>query len=480
MEVEVTVGEQAARPLPLGGRWITTGADFAVIAPYSGEIVGRVSQAGAAEASDAVEAAADAMAEPLPPWRRAELLEETARLIAERQESFAQSICREAGKPIRNARLEADRAAGTYRLAAAQARSFAGAAVPLGATPTGVAHIGFTLRVPIGVVGAITPFNFPLNLVAHKLAPALAAGCAVVLKPDEKTPLTALLLAEVLEDAGLPGGWVNIVCGRPVEIGDVLARDERVKMISFTGSERVGWELARRAARKRVALELGNISPAIVAADADLELAATKVATHAFAFAGQTCVSVQRVYVHDSVAERFLELLKHRVDALRVGDPADEQTDVGPLIDDASTERVAGWIEEALAGGAAVVTGARRENGLLRPTVLSGVPATARLNCDEAFGPVCVTATYRDIHDAFDLANATGFGLQAAIFTSSIEIALQAAEALDFGGVMVNEASEWRADEMPYGGVKASGNTREGPASAVMEMTIERLVVLSI
>jgi acyl-CoA reductase-like NAD-dependent aldehyde dehydrogenase len=475
----MTISAQAPRSLLVGGQWISTQDEFDVRSPYSGELLGRVCAAGGAEARQAIAAAAHAMREPLAPWRRAELLDEIAALLVGRCAEFADSICSEAGKPIRLARLEAERASLVYRLAAAEARTLAGAAVPLGATPVGAGHVGFTVRLSIGVIGAITPFNFPLNLVAHKLAPALAAGCAVVLKPAEKTPLSALMLAETCEAAGLPDGWLNVICGNAAEIGDILVEDDRVAMISFTGSDRVGWRLLERAPRKRVALELGNMSPVIVAEDADLELAATKVTTHAFGFAGQTCVSVQRVYVQESVTERFLELLQPRVDALVVGDPADEATDVGPLIDDASTKRVAMWIAEAVSEGARVIAGARTEAGLLRPTVLADVAPAVELSRREAFGPVCVVASFADLDEAFALANQSGFGLQAAVFTGSIANALRAAHALEFGGVMINEATEWRADEMPYGGVKGSGNTKEGPGAAVREMTIERLVVFA-
>jgi acyl-CoA reductase-like NAD-dependent aldehyde dehydrogenase len=475
----MTTAPATGHPLLIGGDWVATGELFPVHGPYSGDVVGMVSSAGRTETLRAVDAAAAAMDEPLAPWRRAELLEAIAAGIDERREEFAQLICAEAGKPIRLARLEATRAALVYRLSAAEARTLTGSGVALGATPNGIGHTGYTMRVPIGVVGAISPFNFPLNLVAHKLGPALAAGCAVVLKPAEKTPLTALALAETCRAADLPDGWLNVVCGRAPEIGDALIDDDRVRMISFTGSDRVGWEIASRAARKRVALELGNMSPLIVADDADLELAATKVATHAFGYAGQTCVSVQRVYVQAPALDRFLELLAPRVEALVVGDPADERVDVGPLIDPASHERVTGWIAEAIAGGATQVVGGTTETGMLRPTVLVDVDSGAHLAHREIFGPVCVIAAFDVVEDAFTAANATGFGLQASIFTGSIQTGLRASRELDFGSVMINEAPEWRADEIPYGGVKGSGNTKEGPHSTIREMTVERLVVIA-
>ncbi|MEZ5076940.1 MAG: aldehyde dehydrogenase family protein [Solirubrobacterales bacterium] len=474
----MAVSTKDAQPALIGGEWTPLEQSFEVRSPFSDRLLATVGLAGAAEARRAVEAAAAAMAEPLQAWRRAELLEAIAAELDRRSDEFARTISDEAGKPIRLAEMEADRGAGVFRLAAAEARTLAGEVVPTSATPRSEGHVAWTMRVPIGVVAAITPFNFPLNLCAHKLGPALAAGCAVVHKPAEKTPLTALLLAEVYESAGVPAGWLNLVCGDAPAIGEVFADDDRVRMISFTGSDRVGWALRERAPRKKVALELGNISPLIVAADANLELAAEKVTAHAFGYAGQTCVSVQRVMVEDSSLEPFLELLKPRVEALAVGDPADRATDVGPMIDSGAHERVKDWIEEALAVGATLIAGGGDEGGCLRPTVLAGVPAEAQLSTCEAFGPVCAVSAFTDIEEAFAIANATEFGLQAAIFTSSIDKALQAAQRLEFGGVMVNEATEWRADEIPYGGTKASGNTKEGPHAAVREMTEERLVVI--
>jgi acyl-CoA reductase-like NAD-dependent aldehyde dehydrogenase len=332
--------------------------------------------------------------------------------------------------------------------------------------------------VPIGIVGAITPFNFPLNLVAHKLAPALAAGCAVVHKPASQTPVSALRLAALSAEAGLPAGWLSVLPGRAAEIGEVLVDDPRVRMLTFTGSAEVGWDLRSRASRKKVTLELGNASPVIVESDADLDLATSKVATHAFSYAGQTCVSIQRVYVRREGVDEFLAQLVPKVEALKVGDPADEATDVGPVIDRANRERIAAWIQEAIAGGAEILTGGDEDGGLLRPTVLKGVTPEMKVCSQEIFGPVCSIVPYDSLEEAFEHANSTEYGLQAAIFTRSIEPAVKAAAALDFGSVMINEAPEWRVDQMPYGGTKASGNTKEGPAYTVREMTEERLVVL--
>jgi acyl-CoA reductase-like NAD-dependent aldehyde dehydrogenase len=468
------------RKLLLDGDWVETGAWKEVRSPFTGDVVGRVAEGGAAETRRAVDAAARAMAEPLPAHRRSEILDGVADLVAERHDEIARTISSEAGKPMKAARVEAERAVSTYRSAAAEARRIQGEVVPMDASPAGVGKLAFTVRFPIGVVGAISPFNFPFNLVAHKVAPALAAGCAVVLKPAGQTPLSALLLAELEQEAGLPPGWLNVVVGPASEIGDVLVEDERVRLISFTGSAEVGWKLRERAARKKVLLELGNATPVIVEADADLETAAAKMAANAFSFAGQSCISVQRVYVQQDAYDDFLERFLPKVEALRVGDPADEETDVGPVIDDDARERILAWIEEAKSQGATVLAGGDAANGLVRPTVLADVTPEMKVSCLEVFGPLCTVTAYRTIDEALDLANGTEFGLQAGIFTSNVHTALAAAQALEFGGVMVNEAPTFRADQMPYGGVKASGNTREGPPYSVREMTEERLVVLSL
>jgi acyl-CoA reductase-like NAD-dependent aldehyde dehydrogenase len=468
----------AVEPLYLAGEWVQTEDSFTVRSPYSGAVVATIARAGAEEARRAVDAAERAMRDPLPPWRRADILERVSQLLRERAEELAQTICAEAGKPIKAARVEAARAVNTYGLAAGEARRLTGEAVPVAGTQPGEGHAAWTMRLPIGVVGAITPFNFPLNLVAHKLAPALAAGCAVVHKPASQTPLSALRLAALCAEAGLPAGWLSVLPGRAGEVGDVLVADGRVRMLTFTGSSEVGWDLRGRAVRKKVALELGNASPVLVDADADLELASSKVATHAFSFAGQTCVSVQRVYVQRGLVDDFLARLVPKVEALRVGDPADEATDVGPVIDGASRDRISAWIEEAVAGGAEVVTGGADETGLLRPTVLRGVTPEMKVCSREVFGPVCSVIPYDSLEEALEQANATEYGLQAAIFTRSIEPAVRAAAGLAFGSVMINEAPEWRVDQMPYGGTKASGNTKEGPAYTIREMTEERLVVL--
>ena len=468
------------RKLLIDGEWIETGAWLEVHSPYDGSLVGRVAKGGAAEARRAVDAAERAMSEPLPAHERAAILDRTARLVDERADEIAGTISAEAGKPMKAARIEVARAQSTFTMAAVEARTLAGDVVPMDASPAGSGKLALTIRVPIGVVGAISPFNFPFNLVAHKVAPALAAGCAVVLKPASQTPLSALLLAELEADAGLPPGWLNVVCGPASEIGDVLVEDERVALITFTGSATVGWGLRERAPRKRVNLELGNATPVIVAADADFEDVATRLAANAFSFAGQSCISVQRIFVERSAYDRFLELFLPRVEALVVGDPADDATDVGPVISSGERDRVLEWIEEARGRGARVLAGGELDGELIRPTVLADAPTDSKVACEEVFGPLCTVAAYDSLDDAIALSNGTRYGLQAGIFTSDVKAALRAARELEFGGVTVNEAPTFRADQMPYGGVKDSGNTREGPAYAIREMTEERLVVLQL
>jgi acyl-CoA reductase-like NAD-dependent aldehyde dehydrogenase len=474
--VAVTLQE---KKLLLDGEWIETGEWHEVRSPYSGETVARVPQASADHARQAIDAAERAMRDPLPAHKRAEILDGVAALLRERGDEVARTISAEAGKPLKAARVEAERAVSTFTMAAVEARRLAGEIVPMDASPAGVGKLAYTMRVPIGVVGAITPFNFPFNLVAHKVAPALAAGCAVVLKPAGQTPLSALLLAELETEAGVPAGWLNVLVGPSAEIGDVLVEDERVRLITFTGSAEVGWKIRERAARKKVNLELGNATPVIIEADADVEQAATKMAANAFSFAGQSCISVQRIYVRTNVYDDFVARFIPKVEALKVGDPAEDDTDVGPVIDDDARERILSWIEEAKAGGATVLTGGDAAEGLLRPTVLADVTPEMKVSCLEVFGPLCTVTRYDSLDEAYDLANGTEYGLQAGIFTGSLDTAVEAAEKLDFGGITVNEAPTFRADQMPYGGVKASGNTKEGPHYAVREMTEERLVVIA-
>jgi acyl-CoA reductase-like NAD-dependent aldehyde dehydrogenase len=461
--------------LLIDGERVETGEWTDVRSPFSGELVGRVAKGGSGEARRAVDAAAAALAHPLPAHERARVLDTVARLLSERQEEAAQTISAEAGKPLKAARVEAQRAVSTFTFAAVEARKLAGETVPMDASPAGEGKLGLTLRLPIGVVGAISPFNFPLNLVAHKVAPALAAGCPVVLKPASATPLSAFFLAGLEQEAGLPPGWLNVVAGASSEIGDVLVEDERVKLITFTGSGDVGWGLAERAHRKRVKLELGNATPAIVAADAPGGTA-TKLTANAFSFAGQSCISVQRIFVAESIWDEFVAEFVPQVEKLVVGDPGDEQTDVGPVINEGERDRILEWI--AASKGEVLTGGDTNDDGLILPTVIARPASDDKVQCEEVFGPVVTLTPVASLDEAIDQANATRYGLQAAIFSRDLNTCLEAARRLEFGGVIVNEAPTFRADQMPYGGAKASGNTKEGPAWAVREMTEERLVVI--
>ncbi len=428
----------------------------------------------------AIDAAQVALERGLVAHERAAILQRTAVALVEREAQFAELICAEAGKPISAARLEAQRAVGTFEAAAVAARVLGGELVPMDAWPGGAGKLGFTMRRPIGVIGAITPFNFPLNLVAHKVAPAIAAGCPVVLKPSERTPMSALLLAEVLEASGLPSDWLSVVLAPPAETARLFCEDDRVAMISFTGSASIGRQLREQAPHKKVVLELGNATPVIVEPGADLEAAATKCAATGFAYAGQACVSVQRVFVHETLYDDFLDRFAAKVDALVVGDPADEATFVGPVIDAGSRDRIRSWIAAAVDAGARVVAGGELEGEVLRPTVLTGTTRDMDLASSEVFGPVVVVERHASLAEAIDRANDTPYGLQAGIFTGDVTAALKAAPRLRFGSVLVNETPSFRADHMPYGGIKESGNGTEGPLYAAREMTNEQLIVLQV
>ena len=469
------------RKLLIGGEWVETGDWQEVVSPFSDEVVGRVPKGTAENARAAVAAAERALRNPLPAHKRAEILVRVAGYLGKRHDEVARLISAEAGKPLKQARIEAGRAMSTYTFAAVEARKLAGEVVPMDASQAGEGKLGFTLRDPVGIVGAISPFNFPLNLVAHKIASALAAGCPVVLKPASQTPLSALLLAELETEAGLPPGWLNVVVGPAGEIGDVLVEEDRVKAISFTGSSEVGWRLRERAPRKRVLLELGNSTPVIVQGDADLDAAVEKLAVNSFSFAGQSCISTQRIYLQKWIYDDFVDKFVPRVEELVVGDPADEETDSGPVVDDGARDRILSWIDEAREAGAHILTGGTVVDGrVLRPTVLADVDLGMKVCRDEVFGPVVTVSPYDSLDDAIQLANGTRYGLQAGIFTASLPAALRAAQQLRFGGVTINEAPTFRADQMPYGGVKDSGNTREGPAYTVRELTEERVVVIDL
>jgi acyl-CoA reductase-like NAD-dependent aldehyde dehydrogenase len=462
--------------MPIG---IMTAAALTVRNPFDGSTVGEVQQCSAADVDAAVAAARRALAdEPLPAWRRAEICDATAAAISTQTDALADLIAREAAKPIRSARDEVARAASTFRFAAAEARKLSGEVVPLDASATGEGRLGYTMRLPVGVVGAISPFNFPLNLVAHKVAPAIAAGCPVVLKPASATPLSATALADVLLASGLPRNYLHVVPGSGGTVGTAIVDHPDIASITFTGSPDVGWDIRARAPRKRVSLELGNNAPVILAADADWESAVAKLPVAGYGHAGQSCISTQRLFVHDAIADEVIDALAAAVRELVLGDPLTEQTDLSALITTTERDRVRSWIDDAVGSGARVASGGRLRDGHLEPTLLTDVTPEMAVCRHEVFGPVIGVQRIRSTDDGIRLANDTRYGLQAAIFTRDLGRALSAARALDFGGVLVNEVPTWRADQQPYGGVRDSGNTREGPAYAVREMTDARFVML--
>jgi acyl-CoA reductase-like NAD-dependent aldehyde dehydrogenase len=467
--------------LLVAGEWIETGDWAEVESPYDGTVVGRVAQGDAALVDRAAEAAHAAFkAGEFPQYERAEVLDRAAQLVRERGDDLALAIAAEAGKPLKTAKIEAARCADTLTFSAVEARKLTGGTVPMEATAAGAGKLGVMLRVPYGVVGAISPFNFPLNLVAHKLGPALAAGNAVVLKPAGQTPISALKLAEVLAEAGVPDGWLNVIPGPGSEVGNAIVENEHTRAITFTGSSAVGWDIRSRVPHKKVNLELGSNAPLIVHADGDWEQAADQAKLHAFSHAGQSCISIQRILLHEDVADRFTEAFVKKVSGLKVGDPLDEETDVGPLISPKDRDRVKEWIDEAVVAGAELLTGGELvdEGRCLAPTVIANPPHRAKVWREEIFGPVATVERYSDFGEALRLANDSRYGLQAGVFTRDMGRGLEAGNTLEFGGVLINEVPTFRADQQPYGGVKDSGNTREGPAFAVQELTEERFVTL--
>ena len=469
------------RPFWLGGEPGRSGQPLEVRNPFNGSLVGRTFLAGDAEfdrAADMACAAAPKM-RALPAYERAAILMRASAEIARRRDEIARTIAGEVGKAIKDATVEAERAANTFHAAADEARRLGGEVVPMDLAPHGRGRLALTRRFPIGPIAGISPFNFPLNLSAHKIAPAVAAGNPIVLKPATKTPLSALYLAQILAQAGLPAGALSVL-PMPRQTGDRLVTDPRFKLLTFTGSSPVGWDMKARAGRKKVILELGGNAGVIVDETADTELAATRVAAGGFALAGQSCISVQRVYVHRQIFDRFCERLVALVSALKVGDPLDPSTDVGPMIDEDEAARVDTWVQEAVRGGARILTGGRRLGGALyAPTVLADVPTDAKVCAQEVFAPLVGVFPFDDFDAALHEVNRSKFGLQAGVFSASLERTLRAFDILEVGGVIINDVPTWRVDHMPYGGVKESGLGREGPRYTIEEMTELKLMVIN-
>ncbi len=471
-------------PFWLAGRASTGDETYTVTHPYDGRAVAEVAVPTEAQVEQAVAAAhaVTAEARALPAHVRAAALDHVSKSLADRAEEIAQLITAENGKPLKWARLEVSRGISTFRWAAEEARRFSGELQRLDTDPSATGRIGVVKRVPHGPILGISPFNFPLNLVAHKIAPAVAVGAPIVLKPAPKTPLTALLLGELLADTDLPAGMVSVLTV-PNDRAAALTADPRLPVVSFTGSGPVGWSIKDSVPRKHVTLELGGNAAAVVcadyAADADLDWAATRIATFSNYQAGQSCISVQRVFVDRAVYDEFLPRLVAKVEALKTGDPGDDATDVGPLINVEAAERVEEWVNEAVQAGAKVLTGGTRDGVTYAPTVVVDAPRDAKVTREEVFGPVLTVTPFDGPDEAFAMVNDSDYGLQAGVFTHNLQTSFAAHTTLEVGGVIVGDVPSFRADQMPYGGVKGSGIGREGLRSAMADYTYERVMVLT-
>ncbi|TLS38431.1 aldehyde dehydrogenase family protein [Pseudalkalibacillus caeni] len=466
----------------IGGQWIKGEEKLPVKNKYTGETIGYITNASRKDVESAVGNALETFKNnKLSVHKRYEILMKAAEIFAERKEELALTIVREAGKVLKDARGEIDRGIQTFIASAEEAKRITGEGIPLAGQPGNENKMSFTLRVPVGVIGAITPFNFPFNLTAHKIAPAIAAGNTVVLKPAELTPIIANKMAEILREAGLPDGYLNVVNGLGKDTGQYLLEDERIAMFTFTGSPGVGRHIKSTTGIRKVTLELGNNSPNIVHNDvADLDRAAELCVTRGYVNSGQACISVQRIYVQKEIYDQFVEKAIAVAKTINVGNPELEDTDIGPMISEKAAARAEEWIKEAEEQGAEIAFGGKRNGAVLDPTIVTNVKPSMKLVCEEVFAPVISIIPYETIDEAFEQANDSEFGLQAGVFTSDLNLAMKAAQTLEFGGVIINNVSTYRADIMPYGGIKNSGVGKEGPKYAIEEMTDERIVVIDL
>src|SRR5579862_86839 len=463
------------------GSWSSHGTEGVVNSPYDHNVIAVISEAGPDDVEAAIEGAGQAFAETrrMSSYERAKILREIAQAITARREEFARTICQEAAKPIKTARIEVDRAINTFRIAAEEATRIYGEYLPLDTLESTAGRWGMVKRFALGPVFAITPFNFPLNLVAHKIAPAIAAGCPIILKPAPQTPISSLMLAEIVDQTSWPDGALAVM---PMSNDNaaVLVADERIKLLTFTGSAAVGWQLKGRAGKKRVVLELGGNAGVIVHSDTDLQHAVQRCVAGGFSYAGQTCISVQRIVVHEPLFERFTELLVQGVRKLKCGDPAEESTDVAPLIREQDAVRVTQWIDEAVQAGAKLLCGDKRKGSMVEPAVLTGTSPHMRVNCAELFGPVVTVERYETFEEALTIINHSNYGLQAGLMTRDATLIQHAFETLDVGGLIVGDVPSFRVDQMPYGGVKDSGLGREGLRYSIEDMTERKLMVMAV
>lgn len=466
------------KDLWIGGEYRSTSSYMELKNPFNLESLAEIGIAKHEDVQSAISAAEQAkvrMAE-MPAFERAEILERVAQFLKDDREECARIIALEAAKPLKAARTEVDRTIMTYTFAAHEARRIHGETVPMDAAPGGQGRLAFTVREPLGVIAAITPFNFPMNLVAHKVGPAIAAGNSVVLKPASQTPLSAFKIAEYFNRAGLPAGALNVITGSGSKIGDVLMKDDRVKMITFTGSPEVGRYIRENSGLKRVTLELGSNSALIVDDGVHLDKVIPRIVNGAFAYQGQVCISIQRIFVHENIFETFVEKFVSETKKLKAGNPLEEDTDISAMITRGDVQRAKNWVGEAVKNGAELRLGGSSSEGIFQPTVLVNVPLTEKVSCEEVFAPVVHINTFTEFDEAINLVNDSKYGLQAGIFTNDIHKALKAAKKLEVGGVMINEIPTFRVDQMPYGGVKMSGMGREGIKYAVEEMTELKLI----
>ncbi|MFA9556232.1 aldehyde dehydrogenase family protein [Evansella sp. AB-rgal1] len=462
----------------IGGEWQEGNNYQDLTSPFSEKVIAHIPMASLEEVDRAVEAAVSAkyVMKKLPAYKRAEILENVVKLLEENREKCARIIAEEAAKPIQTARAEVARTIMTYKFASEEARRLPNEMVNMDAAPGGEDRIAYVLREPGGVVGAITPFNFPMNLVAHKLGPAIASGNPVILKPASQTPLSAYFIADLFDKAGLPKGALNVITGKGNIVGEALITDPRVNIITFTGSPEVGISIKNKAGLKKVTLELGSNSAVIIDHDVNIDELIDRIVMGAFGYQGQVCISLQRIYVHETLKEELISKLKEKSKALQLGDPLDEATNISALITPSDCERVLSWIEEAVSLGAKVATGGERIGNIIQPTIMIDPPSNTSVSCKEVFGPVVTVNGFTDWSDAIAEVNNSEFGLQAGVFTSNLSKAFQASDDLEVGGVMINDIPTFRVDHMPYGGVKKSGFGREGIKYAIEEMTEMKLV----
>ncbi len=468
-------------PILINGKWKKTSDILRILSPYDQKNIGVTYRAGEGEIEDAIVSAENAfkITKKMPVYERSEKIFQVAQAIKDNKEDFAQIISAEAGKPIKQARGEVERAIFTFNDAAEESKRQRGEQIPLDLDAGSVERWALLKRFPVGIILGITPFNFPLNLVCHKLAPAMASGNTIILKPASQTPFSTLRLAQEIEKVGWPSGAVNVL---PMDSKNahILVKDERIKMITFTGSPAIGWTLKSQAGQKRVTLELGGNAGVILHNDADIEYASTRCVMGGFSYAGQSCISVQRIYIHEAVYNKFMTLFLGKVNALKCGDPANDQTDVGPLIHPEEYIRVSSWINDAVKNGAKILTGGKKEGNIFQPTVLSDVSPDLPVSCQEVFAPVVVVYKYSEFEEALEQVNNSDFGLQAGVFTNDAKLIFQAYDKLEVGGVVIGDVPTYRIDHMPYGGIKNSGMGREGLRFAIEEMTEPKLLVMNL